>query len=565
MTAKERGRASGRGPGRSDAALAAAGGAPKVRPMRLSTLNSLVLGLLLAIAVASALLTLWHSRESRIRDERIVLAQSSYAEHLALQSNVNRLFKQHGDALLFGDLDEGLLEDEIERAIAGNLSAIRTAIAREIELVGEEEIEELELLARIEAKVRSLTQVLGRFAADGAPLDAAVRRERLIELMDREIDDHLAALISEALAGEREEVVEALAEAAGFRSVVRRAAYALIVLSLAFTTAAAIAYRGGVVAPARRAMDTIRRHEAGDLSPGEPIGGVEEMRRIGEVLARMANGLREREASRAEQTARLEAAVAERTAELSRALSQIERAERSRRRMMADVSHELRTPLTIIRGEADVALRAFGADPAGWREALDRIRETSRHANAIVDDLLTISRQEAGALRLDLAEVDLAELLRRTVELAGRPVEIAPIAGPARVRADPVRIRQCLLALLQNAFRYGGSDVRAGIAPVQGGFRLYVEDDGPGMSDAEKAEAFERFFRGSNAGAAPEGTGLGLPIVRAIAAAHGGSAGLDDRPGGGLRAWIETPAERGVALVSDRGAAPRRPAAGGGR
>ncbi len=77
-----------------------------------------------------------------------------------------------------------------------------------------------------------------------------------------------------------------------------------------------------------------------------------------------------------------------------------------------------------------------------------------------------------------------------------------------------------------------------------------IEDDGPGMSDAEKAEAFDRFYRGSNA-AAPgiEGTGLGLAIVRSIAVAHGGMAGVEDRPGGGLRAWIDLPLERPLKLV----------------
>jgi signal transduction histidine kinase len=215
------------------------------------------------------------------------------------------------------------------------------------------------------------------------------------------------------------------------------------------------------------------------------------------------------------------------------------------------VSHELRTPLTVILGEADVTLRNRQAGADACREALGRIRDTARHANAIVDDLLLIARQEAARLRLDLTEVDLNQIAARTGELVGRPVALELPVVPARVRADPIRIRQCILALLQNAIRYGGSTITLSLVRSAGGWRVTVADDGPGMSDAEKAEAFERFFRGSNA-SAPEvdGTGLGLPIVRAIAEAHGGQAGLSDRPGGGLCAWFDLPADRGLALVS---------------
>lgn len=518
--------------------------------MRLSALNGVIFGLLMAFAVASGVLTLWHSERSAFWDKRIALAQESYAEHLLLQSNINRLFKQHADAFLFGDLDEGRLEVEVEREIAGNLSAIRNFIGREIELVGGGEIEELELLARVGDKVGSLTRTLQILADDGTMLDPEVRRAQLVTLMDDEIDGRLAARIGEALAEEREEVAEASAAASTFRAQVRHAVWGLIALSCGLAVGAALIYQRAVVMPACNVMDAVQRYHRGDYDKAPVIGGVHEFREIGVVLGRMAGRLRERELSQAEQTNALEEAVVTRTAELSRVVAQIELAEASRRQMMADVSHELRTPLTIIQGEAAVSLRG-GTHPVDvYRDSLTRIRDTSKHASAIVDDLMLIARQEAGKLRLELTEVDLCELARDTARLARQNIALDLNVTQANVRADPIRIRQSILALLQNALRYGGDAITIRIEESELGYRMVIEDDGPGMSEAEKAEAFDRFYRGSNA-AAPGigGTGLGLAIVRSIAVAHGGTAGVDNRPGGGLRAWIDLPLERPLKLV----------------
>lgn len=518
--------------------------------MRLSVFNSLFLGLLLAFVVASGMLTLWHSHRSAFWDHRIALAQDSYAEHLLLQSNINRLFKQHADSLLIGDLDEGRLEDEIEREIAANLAAIRNLIAQEIALVGKEKFEELNVLAQIEEDVRSLTRSLQRLADDGTLLAPAVRRGQLIRLMDDEIDGRLAMRIEEALAEERGEVAETSAAASAFRAQVRGVVWGLIALSFALAAGAALIYHRGVVLPAHRVMRAVERYQRGNFDETPLIGGVREFRGIGVVLGRMAERLRERELSQAEQTRVLEEAVNIRTVELSRVVAQIELAEASRRQMMADVSHELRTPLTIIQGEADVSLRG-GTHPVDvYRDSLVRIRDTSKHASAIVDDLMLIARQEAGKLRLELIEVDLCELARDTVRLARQSIVLDLIVLNANVRVDPIRVRQSLLALLQNALRYGGESIILRLDKSELGFRIVIEDDGPGMSDAEKAEAFDRFYRGSNA-AAPgiEGTGLGLAIVRSIAVAHGGMAGVEDRPGGGLRAWIDLPLERPLKLV----------------
>lgn len=189
--------------------------------MRISALTSVFFGLLVTAALASGALTLWHSTQSRVWDQRIELAQASYAGHLLLQSNIYQLFKQHGDALLIGNRDGNATEAALRSDIAANLAEIRRIIGREIDLAGEGEIEELELLARIETKVQALTRRLENLGDITGTGDQSPPREKLIEIFDSDIDDDLALLISEALDGERAEVVETLAEAETFRSTIR--------------------------------------------------------------------------------------------------------------------------------------------------------------------------------------------------------------------------------------------------------------------------------------------------------------------------------------------------------
>jgi signal transduction histidine kinase len=518
--------------------------------MRISVLTSIFFGLLVVATLSSGLLTLWHSTQSRVWDQRIELAQASYAEHLLLQSNIYQLFKQHGDALLMGDRDGGAMEAALRARIAANLAEIRRIICREIDLVGEDEIEELELLSQIETKVQALTRKLDNLGDLAARTDVAPPRTTLVDILDNEIDAKLALVITEALDEERAEVVETLARAEAFRSRIRAGVIAIIVGTVLIAGLSGWVYRRMVVLPTLRLVAKIETFRAGNKQLSPPVNGAMELRQLDRVLESMIAVLDQREVSTQEQNARLEHAVLSRTRELERLLTQIEQSEAARRQMMADVSHELRTPLTIIQGEADVSLRGAAKTVEVYAEALSRIRETAKHANHVVDDLMLIARQESGKLRLDLRDVDLCSVLRETAALLPREVTLDLSISQAIAKADPMRIRQCLLALFQNARRYGGEKIWARVEPVTNGFALIVEDNGAGMGDAEKAQAFDRFFRGSNA-AYPEieGTGLGLPIVRAIARAHGGSVNLEDREGGGLRVVMVLAADRPIGLV----------------
>ncbi len=503
-------------------------------PMRLFTLLSFLAFVLLAGAVAAACLTFWVVLETQRVGERIALARGSQAEHLKLQSNLYRLFKEEADALLIGDRDRSALETELTAQIDANLAEIQRIIAREIEIDGEQELEELRLLSALE---RTIDDIVGRYGVlvpqDGQP--GAVAQQDLIALLDRDIDATLSDLIDVALEGEREEVNEALRESAEFRSMVAVLAAGILGVMLLATALAATVYRRTVVRPLADLVDGADAYRRGSYDRQIAPRGAMELRHLAVTLSDMAAEIAARERDLRLDARTQEQRVNERTSELQQILTRFEQAEASRRQMMADVSHELRTPLTIIQGEADIALRTAMSDPGQASESFSRIRDAARHSNRIVDDLLLVAREEAGQLRLDLRNVDLDAALVEAAGLAQSRVEVLRLGRPAPARVDPVRLRQCLLAVMNNALRYGGRSVRGWVEPGGEGFSIVIEDDGPGMSDAEKDQAFHRFFRGSGAQSiGVEGTGLGLPIVRSIMAAHGGSVDLSDRAGGGL-------------------------------
>jgi two-component system OmpR family sensor kinase len=201
------------------------------------------------------------------------------------------------------------------------------------------------------------------------------------------------------------------------------------------------------------------------------------------------------------------------------------------RRFMDDASHELRTPLAVLRSRLELAVSGERS-PADLREALRRALSDAEHLSMLADDLFVLARSRDGGVPVHREDVDVAELAalaaaghRSRAEAAGVRLEVEA-SGLARV--DPLRFRQVLDNLLDNAVRHAGADgiVRLSASVTDGILRVVVEDSGPGVAPEVAGRAFEPFARG--AGEDPtSGAGLGLSIVRAIAEAHGGGAALE--------------------------------------
>ncbi|SMF83792.1 PAS domain S-box-containing protein [Tistlia consotensis] len=268
-------------------------------------------------------------------------------------------------------------------------------------------------------------------------------------------------------------------------------------------------------------------------------------------------------------------------AELWRARLSAEDANRAKSAFLANMSHELRTPLNAIIGFAEVMQQGLYG-PIGeprYLGYLEDIRGSGLLLLQLLDDILDLSKVEAGKIELAEQPVDLAEVaadcLRMLSSRAGAAgVELAPLKAPAGLPlllGDERRLRQIVLNLLSNAVKYNrpGGSVRVCLASgvdqsapggePAGGLRLTVCDSGPGIPEAELERVFEPFVQLESsaraAGQGREGVGLGLPLARQLVQLHEGSIRLTSRLGEGTIAEIRFPAARCLPALARREAA----------
>jgi signal transduction histidine kinase len=211
-------------------------------------------------------------------------------------------------------------------------------------------------------------------------------------------------------------------------------------------------------------------------------------------------------------------------------------------RFASDVSHELRSPITALSAAVEVIDGRRGQLPPRTQQALDVVVSQVRRFDAMVIDLLELSRLDAGAHDLHLEDVDIEALTRRVAArygFADIPVDVDLRSSPTAL-LDKMRYERILSNLLENARYHGGGPLRISIEPDGGDVVVAVEDGGPGVARGEQARIFERFARGS-AARHRIGTGLGLALVAEHAAAQGGEAWVEDRPGGGARFVVRFP------------------------
>jgi signal transduction histidine kinase len=206
----------------------------------------------------------------------------------------------------------------------------------------------------------------------------------------------------------------------------------------------------------------------------------------------------------------------------------------------AEASHELRTPLAILRAEVELA-RAAAAEPAA-REGLDSALEEIDRLTAVVEDLLLLARADAAAALDRRQAVDLGALASAAVQrfdtvATARGVTLTA-SGTATVSGDAPAIERALANLLDNALRHTpvGGTVSILVEPVTRGAILIVRDTGPGADAQALATLFDRYTR---AASRPGSAGLGLSIVAAVAASHGGGVRARNLPEGGLEITVE--------------------------
>ena len=218
----------------------------------------------------------------------------------------------------------------------------------------------------------------------------------------------------------------------------------------------------------------------------------------------------------------------------------LEQGDQLRRTLLAALAHDLRTPLTVVTGR--LALLADGnADAA---EAL----AAARRLDHMMADLLTAARIEERSLGPRMESIDLVDVIGAALDGAAPRPEIAiERAVPADlpfVRADPVLLQHILTNLVDNALRHARSRVILGSDRLGDGLLLFVDDDGPGVPEAEQARIFDRFARIEGSDRSPGGSGLGLAIVKSFAEAMGMTVSIELAPIGGARFVLTLPLAR---------------------
>lgn len=278
--------------------------------------------------------------------------------------------------------------------------------------------------------------------------------------------------------------------------------------------------------------------------------GLRPLRRMGAVAGEIAAGdlaLRVHPATRNTEIGRLGLALNAMLAQIETAFAQRRASEQRLRRFIADASHELRTPLTSIRGYSEMLRRGAQESAADSDLARRRIEEESVRMSALVDDMLLIARLDQGRpletkpVNLQAIAGDAAADARAVAPQRQISVE-AP--GPVVVTGDDTRLRQVLANLVRNALVHtpSGSPIEIIVSTQNGTGHISVADHGPGLQPEDRERIFEPFYRADPSRSRDSGgAGLGLSIVSAVVAAHGGRVEIKETSGGGATFDVALP------------------------
>jgi two-component system sensor histidine kinase MtrB len=295
-----------------------------------------------------------------------------------------------------------------------------------------------------------------------------------------------------------------------------RSAIGTAALTLPLAVLLALLAAGSVLRPVRKLRDTARRLAVGDLEARSPPQGADELTDLTVTINQMAESV---------QTS----------------MTAMQRMQADARRFAADVSHELRTPLSTLTAVVEVLADAAGGMEADARESTQLAITEVHRLVQLVEDLMEVSRFDAGTAQLRLEDVDLAEAVRDCLRARGWVERVDLLAPPEiRVRLDRRRIDVIVANLVGNALRHGEPPVRVGISADLEQVWIDVTDAGPGLPEEVLPHVFDRFYKSDRARARTPGSGLGLSIALENARLHGGDLTAGNT-GGGARFVFRLP------------------------
>lgn len=492
--------------------------------------------------------------------ERITIANSILNDYRTVAAQGAQKFSLIEESIERGEISDLPQWHEIDRSLRAAVDGIRQSLAEESALHSiDQNIDDPEALDELEVlivKIISSGETI-RLALESQQTDnARAESERLRSEGTAEIFDEL---IGERLAVRAKLVSQANSEGISLARYIT-GVLPLFMLALAGFTALIIWFFSRSLT---RSVNVLylgaKTFTGGNLHHRIPELQEKEFDRLGEAFNIMARELADHRASMRDSNVRLEAIVEERTRALKSSNEMLAIADENRRKLLADISHEFRTPLTVIRGEAEIAMRGKSKTPDEYHETLGRIMDQADQTTRLVDDLLFIARADAGEPRLTIRPLSVGSLLDAvcadfTARAEQQQISIVPKLADqnAVVMGDEGRLRQVFSILIDNALRYSnaGGKIEVRMKRQQQEIFVTVRDSGIGLSKEEARQAFQRFFRSGQAQGHARGTGLGLPVAKAIVEAHKGSITLEGKPGKGALATVILPAEDKLKAVA---------------
>ncbi len=509
----------------------------------------------LAVVFIMAGLLFWGAERMARELDRSLLAHEQTEGYLRLSSETYRHFWELADRLIDREQSESSDTQLTSERIREQLRHLERLTIEELELVGESEPDERQELLRIEQLTNAIAAgVIAFNRASEQTLDAPDRAERLA-LLKQKIDFDFAGLIKEAIVDEREETEGADDRVRGLVVWLKSAAAMLSILAVFMIGGLGIWLIRNIKTPIEHLLLGTREIAAGDLGHRIELRGRDELAHLAGSFNQMAADLEQQRTALLQAQAGLETKVQERTSELEQANLTLQRLDDVRRQMFADISHELRTPLTIISGDAEVTLRGKNVQIDDYRTTLRRIIDLTGQVAKLVEDFMFLARSDTADLQIQKRSVLASDILEESAEdlralASGKAIEVdlqIPTNADALLDADPSRLAQLLLILVDNACRYSdrGGRIEISLGQSGGEARISVIDRGIGIPAAEIDVVFDRYFRGERARhLAPKGVGLGLHVAKTIAEAHGGRLMIDSKADVGTTVTLALPISR---------------------
>ena len=512
-----------------------------------------------AILIMAAMAIYLATNQYNFYLERSSHAQRVYSSYLAVSDHTYRKLSAMGEIVAEGSFLDIEARYQNQKALREALKKVRESIDAELAHVGDvKETAELDHFNQIEIIAEEIIRgsEIVRTSVQNDNRDEA--RIALDRLRSQQIEGKFNNLIDEALEEELREVRETERVAIELNNFLTKLIPALVLFFILFGLMLIYATWQALTRSLRSLEQAAESYRQGNFDYRIQKIDEAEFSDLAVALNQMATEIAsQRDRERVSQE-NLESLISVRTRELERSNAKLEAISETRKQFLADISHELRTPLTIIQGESDIALRGDTKTTEQYVDALSRVREQAVHTARLVQDLLFVARTEDGKAPVHLRTVPIVPLVQ---EICGdfraiaseRGIEIVESYSDTKLVAniDIGRIKQVITILLDNAIRYSFQESSVEVSLQDSGQQLIlkVSDSGIGLSYNEASQVFSRFYRGNDGVGAPTGTGLGLPVAKAIIDAHGGSINLVGDKGQGTTATVSLPLEMQLRVV----------------